>query len=264
MAEQQDVVEILDQATVKAVQAQVEDRGVRAARTHSWCGVFNTVMWEIFPAGPLDGEDWRDSDGLSCNGRMWRDSDGYDRAGRDRHGRDRDGYDVNGLDPDGYDRDGKDVDGFTATDPGRYQYNADGYDREGFNVGGDVCRYLTRELVKDWAAAPEMFCYDRLGRDCDGYDRNGTDRAGYDREGFRNGYDRDGYDRRGFHRDTLMHRNGTGCDEFGFNASGYTSSGGLTDADGFNYRGTHSVTGLDRVRHAAWVIDHAEDANTPA
>jgi hypothetical protein len=251
-------VEAAARVMLRALQAQIEDAGVRGSRSNGWCAEFSRIMWRAFPAGPLDGTEWRDSDGVDCRGDAWRDSDGYDRAGFNRNGYDRDGFDRDGCNAAGLDREGKDVDGFTLDDPARYRYRWIDYSGlyavDGFNPDGFAFGNLTRQILAGWAteaAGPDSpFKYDRDGFDRDGYHcRTGLDRAGFNRDGLdRNGRDRDGYDRRGFLRQSAggTHRNGTLYDDLGFNRAGYhQETGGVYDSAGRDCNG-RDPAGYDR------------------
>lgn len=194
---------------VRDVQAKVENMGVRAARENSWCGVFNRVMWDAFPAGPLDGQDWRDNEGKACDGSRWLDADGYGRDGFNDSGLDRDGFNRAGRDAAGFDREGKDADGIHRDAPERYRFNdnridRDGYDGDGYSPGH------TRAQLAAWREAGG-YVYDAQGYTVEGLDRRGRNRQGVDRYGFdRNGYhagtatyyDADGYDASGWNRNT--------------------------------------------------------------
>lgn len=149
------------------LQAWFEDRVVRAVRAERYCDQANKVMLRVFPDGPLDGQSFRDSDGVDCWDNRWRDRDGYDRHGLDSSGRDRDGYDRDGLGRDGYDRDGYDGVGLHRTDPRRFRFNDEGYDRDGFNAEGRDSAGRTREEV-----ALE-YIFDRDGNDPDGFNCEG-------------------------------------------------------------------------------------------
>lgn len=204
----QDAVRAAVAVQVRDVQARVEDAGVRSARDQGWCGVFSSTMFKIFPAGPLDGEDWRDSEGVSCNGSRWTDADGYGRDGFDRDGRDRDGFDRSGRDEHGFDRDGLDSEGIHRDSPERFRFDVRGRDRDGFDQYGSMSGRFTRAELESWRAEENRYRFDRYGFDRDGYDREGYNRqTGLNRRGFQPGgyhpasasyYDADGYDVSGY------------------------------------------------------------------
>lgn len=167
---------------LRALQARVEDVGVRESRNRGWCGEFSLVLREIFPDGPVDktpceqcghnGEQnppWRDSDGVDCASHKWRDPDGYDRAGFNEAGWNREGVNARGERKD---------------DPARYRfaptgYDIDGYDREGRNRHG-----RTRGEQFPY----QIYALDDDGefRDIDGWSASGYNRAGeYSAQKFR-------------------------------------------------------------------------------
>lgn len=208
-------------AAILELQTRAEHLGVKAARQHSWCGVFNGLMWDIFPNGPIDGSDWRDAAGISCDGEKWRDAEGYDRDGFNSAGRNKEGFDVEGRDIHGFDKEGLDIEGKHRSDPARYKYDREGLDRDGFDKDGYVYRGLTRQTLNEWRADPARYKYDRFGFDIEGFTRQGRDKDGYDRAGFdRSGWSRDGINVRGFNRDGV-----------------YVETGGRVDPDGFDFEG---------------------------
>lgn len=242
-----DGVQAAARVALRDLQAQIEDAGVRGSRANGWCAEFSRIMWRAFPAGPLDGTEWRDSDGVDCRGNAWRDDEGYDRAGFNRDGWDREGFNRDGRNAAGLDREGKDVDGLAADDPARYRYRWIDYNGlfavDGFDVNGNIYGSLNRALLAEWAvqaAGPDSpFKYDRNGFDRDGYHcRTGLDRDGFNRDGLnRNGRDRDGFNQRGFNRAGL-HRNGTPHDDNGFDHHGYhRETGGAYDPEGYGCLG---------------------------
>lgn len=210
MSEQASTTNTPDAAIAEAIrelQAKAEDLAIRAARRHGWCNEVEKILAAIFPNGPLDGEAFRTSDGVDCNGEMWLDADGYNRAGFNRQGRDRDGFDSDGRDADGFDREGLDRAGIHRDSPERYRYNLNGFDADGFNADGYDWFGHTREQ-----AAAQEFIYDRNGRTREGFDQYGYDRHGYNVDGLDSGgYGRDGFnanneDRSGRTRDGVNRR----------------------------------------------------------
>jgi hypothetical protein len=236
-----EAVQAAARVQLQALQARVENYGVRGAREQNWCAEFSRVMFRMFPDGPLDGDAWRDDEGYDCRGNKWVDADGYDRAGFNGDGYDRDGYDRDGLDRSGFNREGVDANGVHRDAPERYRFNAGGWDRQGFNADGTVFYGLTRELLAEWADADDsVFSYDRSGYGQDGFKANGFDRQGYDRDGYNTrGYNRDGYNREGWHRQTLIHRDtGTRYNPEGWNAYGeHAETGGYYGPDGYDRNG---------------------------
>lgn len=162
-----------DQATavdpaVLAAQMAIIDKAVRSARSHSWCGQFESTMAHVFPDGPPDGSrEFVDSDGFSCRG--------YDRDGYNRDGLDELGYNREGRDGAGFDRDGFNVEGWDRNGRDRDGYNVDGVDRTGFTREGVHAATGFHRNSDEFRA---RFRFDRYG-----YDRDGFDRHGYDREG---------------------------------------------------------------------------------
>lgn len=246
--------------SVQRVQAHVEDMGVRAARANSWCGVFGRTMSDIFPDGPLDGDDWRDSDGRNCRNEKWYDSDGFDRDGFDVRGYDRDGYDRDGRDLQGFDRDGKDADGVHRDDPAQYRFDANGYGRDGFHHTGHVLYGLTRTMVAEQSAdTPEnadRFKYNRAGFDVQGFNSLGFDVQGYNRAGYNTrGRDRDGYNAGGWNRSNEHRETGTRWDPQGFDIYGiHKDTGSSFDPDGYDCHG-HDRRGNLRPAAEATVTD---------
>lgn len=241
-----ELLNLVAASTAREIQAKVEDHGVRSARANSWCGVFSATMSEMFPDGPLDGEDWRDSDGVACNGSRWHDADGYGRNGLNDDGYDRDGFDKEGRDADEFDRAGLDRNGIHRDDPAQYRYDAAGYDREGFNRNGRAIAGLTRAQQAANRELPDSDYrwnsrgYDAAGFNGQGYNSEGFNAEGFDRYGIGlKGVDRNGFDGRGYYRgpDGTLPRD-SAYDPAGFDRSGYHSrTGSMYGEDGYDRSG---------------------------
>lgn len=158
---------------LREFQIWVEDKAVRAARKLGTnCSEFTNMMAAIFDE-PVDGDQFRDSNGVNCKGHRWFDAagygiDGYNANGYDANGFNRDGYNAAGFDANGLDANG------LAVDPRRFIYNPRGYTRGGYNVDGADRDGFQRGSVEEAI----RFVYDRDGYNRDGYNIDGNDRHG--------------------------------------------------------------------------------------
>ena len=177
-----------------ALQLEMIDKAVRAARNGGWCEQFERTIGYIFPDGhPLEahhayGNPWLDSDGFDCRG---YDHEGFNAQGiNGQTGRDREGYDAAGFNRQGWNRDGFN----------RYGYNSDGRDREGFNAEGIHADGYDRAgnpvdspEHQDW-----LYRFDQNGYDVDGFNAAGFhQQSGLNREAHANRFR---HDRNGFPR----------------------------------------------------------------
>ena len=160
---------------VRALQARVEDVGVRESRNRRWCEEFSHVMSAMFPNGPLDPEICRECTNMGYNGVAWRDSDGADCRGHIR--RDAEGYDRQGFNEHGWNREGVNRAGERRDDPARYRFDRNGWDVDGFlmkHIGWDSG--TPEQERRYYAYAPDA---DGILRNLDGYDWRGYHRDGH-------------------------------------------------------------------------------------
>lgn len=165
-------------------QAWLEDKAVRAARSHGYCDETDRILRQIFGKSmeerALEAMDkstysarFRDSEGVACDGQRWHDDEGYDRHGYNSDGYDRGGYDRDGRDRYGFDRDGRDAHGMSRDDPARYIY-----DYRGYTAAWDASGRDRDGVHKDSPRAARKYGFDPQGFNRDGVNRHGYNRAG--------------------------------------------------------------------------------------
>lgn len=192
-AEQPAVIEVVDLQGAELTRAQrwMEDKVVRVVREIGYCSEANRVLKRVF-GDPLDGEAWRDSDGIDCYGNRWTDAEGYDRNGYDANGYNREGFNAEGYDRDGFNAEGLDYAGIHRDDPAQFRFDLNGYDKDGYNRRGLNTRGRTREqqAQRDAQKARSVrlsevheelkFVFNTSRRDKDGYDKYGYKDGVYD------------------------------------------------------------------------------------
>lgn len=181
------VIPDFDETTMLGIRAWVEDKTVRAVRAFGYCREAEGVMKSVL-GDPLDGQSFRDSEGVDCWGNTWRDANGYDRNGFDRHGRDAEGFTRDGWDRRGFNRDGFDKDGTHKDDPARYRFNYRGFSMGSWNVlhmdrDGRFDPHTPDLSEEELGLTLLAYSYDATGRDRDGYNASGYTTDGQYDEG---------------------------------------------------------------------------------